>query len=636
MRRRMFGNVVPFEEEQVVQTLMGNIRADLDANPGRAVVILDRAIHHAVRQQIGEEYQDRVGYLSITRQAGHLFTASTGGKVARVGDAPLGAQAQALAERMEGKEVALVDDTFVEGGTTRAARRTLASAGVKLAPEEADRFFFRAVRDPSKPWSDAQAHVLATRSIASAEAREFSSTGGSHNGAGRRNRVGFQVAPMAPFDETAHALRLKGRLDIDSISDEILAIEIEYLERFQRIVGREITLFDVRRTLPSDPPDQSGRRRLPAEYMERNFLGEGEHPQAEYAQRFIAFLRQTKLTDYLQFARQKLAEKERREKQVVCVDMDGVIGKLRYTSNALGINRFHNSRLGESVRANAVRLAREVNGFTSDEEAAAYLDSLDTEVGLPGYFIGEHGQQLEERHGEHAVARIREIFSQAYEGHPDVAAREADRYLASMPLAYHAYRVCTWDHDMDDVYEDNEAAREFAVQVTERGGRLVFVTAAPRIHAVKMLQKFGIIQALGPDGFDLYTVEDLYDPEKLAQGQYVERDKSAIMQRVGAEKGVDASRIAMGGDQYRSDVHAPVAAGVESALIEGPEDLARFASMMRLPRDQRGARVPGDGAESVPAGALSREQMLHGRTGGNGNGQHGKTVRQEIAVQDSL
>jgi FMN phosphatase YigB (HAD superfamily) len=586
MKRRMFGNVVPFEEDQVVESLMASIKSDLDAFPNRGAVILDRAIHHAVSQQIEPEYKERISYLSITRQAGKLFTGSTGGKVARVGDAPIPNQVGQIAKEQEGRQVFLVDDTYVEGGTSKAARTMLAEGGVQLAPDDADRFYFRAVRDPNKPWKDAQAHVLAKQSVASAEAREFSSTGGSHDGAGRGNKVGFQIPAMSPFDRQGTALRLKNRLDVDSISHEILAIDIEYMERFQRIIGKDVMLFDIRRSIPTDAADENGRRSLPAEYMEKHYLPEGDRTNEQYIHGFITFLRQTKLTDYLRFAQQKLEEKERPSKDTVCVDMDGVIGKLRYTENELGIRKFHNSRLGLSVRGNAVRLAREVNGFVSDEEAAKYLDSLDTEIGLPGYFIGQHGSDLERKHGEDATARVQQIFAEAYAGHSERAQQECAKYLASMPLAYHVYRTRTWDHDMDDVYEHNEDAQAFSVDIKERGGKLVFVTAAPRIHAIKMLQKFGIIEALGPDGFELHTVEDLYDPEQLQQGRYVERDKGVIMRQVSERSGVDMKKMAMGGDQYRSDVHHPVAAGVQAALIEGPGDLQRYAGMYKLPRDK--------------------------------------------------
>ncbi len=579
MDERMFpGLVVSFPEAEVADHFMHELSRVLEDNPTYAAVVLDRAMFHGLVDRL-RNYGNRVQHLSLTRPAHNMHTTNPGGKVPRIGDPSFDVQLATLAEALEGYEAFVVDDTYVEGGTSKAARTLMQQAGIQLAPSGEDRFHFRAVRNPDAPWDDAQAKLLMKGSIASAEQREFTAIGGNHDGASRSNRMGYVVPGFAPFSSGA-ALRLQNRLDLPTISRSILDIDIAYIEKLEATLGREIRLIDVSRSIPTDASDGEGVRSLLSTYMQQRYHGEVSDDRTPG---FTTFLRTTKLSDFLRFARERLDVAEKPEKDVVCVDMDGVIAKMQHVDGE-GIG-FKNSKLERSVRENALQLIMDLEGI-NHEAADEVLNGTNTEVGLVSWLTKNYGPQMEQQYGDKAVARIRDIFRQTLP--PDIADQEADAFIATMPLAYHVFRVKVWDHNLDEIYEQNDQAAAFARQVIDGGGRLVFVTAAPRIHALKMLRYEGISEAAVHGEYDLYTIEDMYLPGTVEDKTYREGDKGMIMRKLQTDLGIPAERIAMGGDQFKSDVRAPIQEGVPASIIRGPEELEHYLSLFRLPRDPRG------------------------------------------------
>lgn len=625
MRARMFGEVFAFPEKEVMEYFEKEISRTLDADPTRAVVILDKAVYWTMKERLKEKYGDRIQYLSITRSANSLFTSSSSGKVPRVGDPCFEVQIQNMAEALKDKNVSVVDDTLVEGGTSSAARAKLEEGGIMLTPKEEDLFYFRAVRKPNEPWDDAQAKVLALKSLASAEAREFSSTGGAHDGAGKANQVGFQVGPTAPFDPTAKALRLANRLDATAISDDILKMEIEHIQEIEGILKRPLTLLDLRRTIPSDAKDKNGRRSLIADYMIQHYF-DGVEPtnDNEFKHKFLTFLRNTKLTDYLTFAKSRLEHSNKPEKDIVCTDMDGVLASLNRTDTDKAKVGFKGSKLEASVKQGAIRLLTSLHSGSVDSEISAEevaeaekeLASINTEIGLVGYLTQKYGQEMVELYGKEAENRVREIFQSVYP--EEDADTESTKFLSKMPTAYHVFRHLTWDHNLEEIYDQNPehkgAAKDFAVNIVERGGRLTFITAAPKIHALKLLKDRGITDELKPEEYDLYTVEDMYDSKSVEDGRYVEGNKGTILRQISQKTGVPTEKISMGGDQYKSDVAAPIASGVQACLIPGPEHLARYAEYIRLPNDVRESesrfKSPGQIIDNGPA--ANDDQIISG------------------------
>jgi phosphoserine phosphatase len=273
------------------------------------------------------------------------------------------------------------------------------------------------------------------------------------------------------------------------------------------------------------------------------------------------------------------------QKTVVASDMDGVLAVLRMQNpEHKGPVQFRDTRLGSAVQRNAEAFEEEVRARAG---GLAAPNDHDTERGLLPYFVQKYGSVMEEGWGEESQQRIRQIFLESYPAsRREEALQAAEQHIAGMPLAYHVFRHKTWDHNVADVYDMDQQAADFAIQVIERGGTLLFVTAAPRIHALKMLKASGVMDAVGPEGFELYTMEDMYEPGTVENRTFAEGDKGTLLANWAQQRGIPKDQIAMGGDQYHSDVAPVVAQGIQSRVVSGPAGLNRYLASIRLPRDE--------------------------------------------------
>lgn len=268
----------------------------------------------------------------------------------------------------------------------------------------------------------------------------------------------------------------------------------------------------------------------------------------------------------------------------VCCDMDGVLATLRPLNGKSGVVGFRDTVLGTAVQSNAERFEAELLVLHGTGNAGA--DARDTEMGLLPYLVQNYGDSMEEHWFTEASDRIRAIYQESYpEEFHNQASVAAEQHIAAMPPAYHVFRHKTWDHDLRQIYTYDQSASEFAMQISHRGGKLIFITAAPRIHAVKMLAFAGIMQSIGPNGFELFSVEDLYIPGSVEDATFVEGDKGQILRRLQHAKRRSVQEFVMAGDQVHSDVLPATAVGVEACLVSGPQELAKYARLIRLPND---------------------------------------------------
>jgi hypothetical protein len=359
----------------------------------------------------------------------------------------------------------------------------------------------------------------------------------------RTEEAGALEAAQLLFADIDEQLALKGRLDATEITSTVLAIEAELVLALEDLLGTQ---------------------------MKAPGLGQRtEH----------------RVLSALDGAGKLLEMRVAPEKDVVASDMDGVLAVLRASEGHQGGPMgFRDTRLGYAVQQNAERLETELQQLQTGQANAGQQD---TEMGLAPYFTQRYGALMEQQWGDEAIARIRAIYTESYPAdRGSDAMRDAQAHIDRMPLAYHVFRHKTWDHTFEDVYEMDTTPGDFATCVIERGGRLVFITAAPKIHAIKMLKASGVMDAVGPDGFELFTVEDLYQEGTVEKRTFIEGDKGTLLAAWCEEHGIAKERVAMGGDQYHSDVEPVIKQGIQARVVNGPLELGRYLASIRLPRDK--------------------------------------------------
>lgn len=367
----------------------------------------------------------------------------------------------------------------------------------------------------------------------------------------RTEEAGALEAAQQLIADIEQQLALQGRLDATEITSTVLAIEAQLVLELETLLGTHI-----------------------------NAPGLGQRTEQRV-------LRELDATGKL------LGMRAMPQKDVVASDMDGVLAMLRpRDGHPGGPLRFSDTRLGFAVQQNAEQLERELEQLTAGGTGDAR--ERDTEMGLLPYFVQQHGAVMEQHWGDDAQERIRRIFVDSYPPNRGAdALRDAQAHIDRMPLAYHVFRHKTWDHRFADVYEMDTTPGAFALRVIERGGRLVFITAAPKIHALKMLKESGVMDAVGPEGFELFTVEDLYQEGTVKDRTFVEGDKGTLLAAWCERHGIAKERVAMGGDQYHSDVEPVIKQGIQARVVNGPLELDRYLASIRLPGDIAAAS-PGE------------------------------------------
>jgi hypothetical protein len=606
---QLFPNAINrYAERDLKEFYVSKIREQLTSDKASAAVILDQAIYHMVRQELGKDHPNQIVELSMGRPHANLYTSAAGGKVSRVGYPSLEEQVRQIKEQIGDRKAFLVDDTTVEGGTFNTATELLKQGGIQMADLEKHLVYFLTLREEtgmkrkSPPYTRS---VKMTNSRGSIELRECSVFGGAQEATSADNSRAVVIPAFPPFsDGTALRMAKNGVsiLNIAEAASELNQLNKEFAEDLGGILGKGpkgITLgtfnlvpadpAEQRESAPNDPTEMIGQGRAFMRHAMAKILGK-ELPANESLEKYLASV---PLVDYLQIAKEHTERQPKPAINTVCVDTDGTIAEMMPVDPELreigGPMLFRETQLGFHVYQRAARGVRKLLR-TNQLATVSKLGSENIEQVLQLFYRWKLDAEAEQQYGEEAKERIRQIFIEGYGKGRGLV--EAERFIDSMPTRYHAIRHMTWDLPLDEIYTKNAEAQQFAMNVQRRGGKLVFVTASPRIHAVKLLTSLGIMQNPGPDHFELYTVEDLYDPETVPRRRnphpnqmFVEREKSVILQQLHENTGVEKGKIAMGGDVYRTEVQPALFNGFPARIVRNPAQLKQYAMGIQLPGD---------------------------------------------------
>ncbi len=596
LNKHLFPNAINrYTMQDLKEFYIPKIREQFTQDPSSVAVILDQAIYYMVREELGADFGGRIHELSMGRPHGNLCTSEAGGKVPRVGYASLSEQVKQLKERIGDGGAFFIDDTTVEGGTFRAAQALLEEGGIRMLPPENNIVYFLTLREETgmkRPPPPYKYCVKMTNSRGSIELRECSVFGGAQEQTWDENRKGMVVPAFPPFSDGA-ALRMSrngvATLNLTEAADELVSVNREFVKDLAGILGEDpesITL-DRFNLVPADPAVDGVRsfmRKACGRVLGRSL---GDHEQPEEV------LGKIPLLAYLDAAHRENAETPHMNIDVVCVDTDGTMAEMKPVDPELaeigGPLLFRETQLGFHVwlkTARAARLLLKHNQLAT----VSKLSSENLEQVLQLFYRWGLDEEAEKKFGEEAKQRVRDICIAAYGKGRGLV--EAERFLDSMPLRYHAIRHLTWDLPLDKIYQPNDRAKQFAENIHRRGGKLVFVTASPRIHALKLLTELGVMQNPGPNHFELYTVEDLYDPETVPRRTnpnpaelFVERDKSVILHMLHTEKGIPKERICMAGDVFATEVRPALFNGYPARIVKNPDQLEHYARSIALPGD---------------------------------------------------
>lgn len=603
LEKHLFPNAINrYTQEDLEQFYIPAIMKKLTEDPTAFCVVLDQAIYYMVREKVPEEYRGRMAELSMTRPHGNLYTDAAGGKVARISYPSLDDQVREIKEAVGDGKVFLVDDTTVEGGTMRTAQELLEQGGVEVMSPENHMVYFITRREESgmhRPPPPYKHQVTMQHSRGSVEMREFTVFGGAQASEFDRGNRAFVIPAFPPFSNGTALRMAKNDIEILNLTDaarEILRLNQELVVNLAGVLEMEPGEFTLGKfnVLPTEAPVRSGRK---TDYgfltsALNNSLGRSERHSVTQAE-IVKFANQTPIVDYLQKAVESVDKREKPETRVVCTDIDGTMAHMKPISPAFegipGPRLFTESMLGHHVLMNGRLALRQL--LRGDQLATvSKLGGQNVEQIMQIFYDWGLAGVAEEKFGEPAKARIHEIFRDAYgEGRGIV---EAERFIASMPLHYHALRHLTWDLDIPAIYEHNTESVEFAQNILRRGGELAFITAAPRIHAVKMLKFLGLMDDPGPRHFKLYTVEQLYAPESIPRnghfaktGMFVEREKNVVLDDLVKRFGVPKKQVVMAGDVFRTEVQPALFNGYPARVVRNPSELASYALNVRLPND---------------------------------------------------
>ncbi|MCO6430734.1 MAG: phosphoribosyltransferase [Deltaproteobacteria bacterium] len=587
------------------------------------------------------------------------------GKVPRVGDEPFHVQGEKLRKMFDGKTVVLVDDVSVGGGTMTAAAKILSGYGVDIDKDVRNHVtYFRAVRTPSGrtvdliKWremlekalqsNDVTSAAIFLKSIASIEERELTPLGGSTDRTNKRNTVGVQVPAFPPFSDGA-AIRMNDRLELIDFTKKIIDLNIRFFSELEEALHagdagkRDIKLIDVRHALPVDKgvvvngllAKAAARTELEAShwlksldqahldgptivypFIEKCIRSFCPNEEADRNNepigfgRFLKFIRETRIVDLLVKAKEEVEKMLPPEIEVVGSGIDGTLNELRRDDPRDTDLGFSGSVLERLVSEKQVALLKKLG---VDHSVA--VDTISGNVGCAlAYFAANHGktlenpQSLERNSGKQWVDIGKDLVRRVYK-ECGLSSEAAEEFIDSMPGHYHAYRAQTWDFtnpdELDQIYGWSDAPINYVQEVLSRGGKLVFVSEGPRIHALNTLKASGILKHLKEEDFKLYTVEDLYlkdsvpwnldeipgemhgKVKELADKYYVQQDKGTfIAEHVAKELNVPTNRISFAGDQLRDDVKAPQEQGIPCHAIAEPPILLSYIRRMRLPGDK--------------------------------------------------
>jgi FMN phosphatase YigB (HAD superfamily) len=572
MNRGFPNSVIVYDEAELTNFIVNRSQEVLAADPEAHLLILDRGLNHILRQKLPASDLKRTHYLSMTRNLDKLYTSGMDGKTPRAGDPSLSEQLDLLKRNVPPNAYLIpVDNSIANTRTIQAVKDFAASQGIAVREDDA----IAGVKITRVLGSESDRHYkntafLHTRPYLCSEVRE--AYHGAQFATFDNNSLGLQEPFMLPFSDGA-GYSMTRMLHLPEISGQLLQLNINLFEQIGKIIGRPILISDVRRAIPSD---RDGRllRAFAQEFRSSRSKSDDDLYET------VKSIMSAPLVEYLAFAKKRILEHYEMPKiHTLCIDIDGTKAELKNRTDNVG---FVGSVLHEKVVEKSRLLLGEclfkVTGkMLGQQEIIERLEQIDAEHGLTTYFVHKYRGILEKDFDEGGgAARISQIFADFYG--PEEGIKKSRDFMDSMPKAYHQVRLKLWDHDLDEVYPKNDFAKSFMERVKASGARVIDITAAPRIHALKTLTHLGVTS----DMIDaLYSVEDLFDPDEIPQGYYFERSKGIIFEEL-INSGIDPINMVMIGDQNHSDITPAQNKGLYTFPVSAPQDLAESLGMMTL------------------------------------------------------
>ncbi|MBI4991545.1 hypothetical protein HZB96_05655, partial [Candidatus Gottesmanbacteria bacterium] len=542
-------------ESDISRILRYHIERNIQEDPNVVIVINDRYIG----QELDVEFPDNIFRFSSTRVLEGANTGTVKSTIRpRPGDADFETQLDQIEARLQtqgrslkGAHVIIADDVNVKSTTEESMAIMFSQRGALVNRDESI-YIYKVFTDEVAPEEDRQNSAGKSEvRVASMEERELTPLGGPTRRVGEFTAL--QQPAQAPFGDGGitrtngfiHQTYLS-RLQLELFLSVFGKIE-DVLKEAKRIDGSTFEYFsfaDFKWMIPV-----SGAIKIHSQKIQerlglidvRSLFG----PSAairdfrDKNDRSPKDLAEVKLFDYIRLA---LAEtKNESSPKISCVvtDIDGTQLKMIYEDPTK--KSFRYSELGKQLRGFVWNL---LVVFAGEEiEATKILESYDIEKpveilkGNP-----EFAKFLVAKYKDEVFTKLKERFTSFYGNR---GGEELQAFLSQhdfLSEAYHILRELTWGQiDYDKVYRQEEGqAAQFSAKVLNQGGTLIFLTASPRIHAMRVLELTGQTELVRSGRAYLFTVEDLYHPATLE-----EQDKIVFFKALDQSDGISALDLFM-------------------------------------------------------------------------------------------
>lgn len=608
-----------FSEEQITNTMLFFVARALNDDPKKNRIVAYNDRYSA--PGLEDLYNGQVFRFNSTRVPGTIDNNNgdrTSISVPRAGEPPFDQQLTSIEDNLakQGKslvssEVVIADDTTATNGTEKKIAMLFKNRNATVNPKNSiySYVIFIDGYDPNNDRPNS-AGISEKRTL-SAEQRELGPLGGPTTKIGKR--VAFQEASQAPWGDGT-ITRIDGFINQPQLDERMLQIFIDTFEQVERgldgtkrqdgLPFTKFTLADFRWMIPSSP--YFGPSNALRQYRDKT----GFPPRN---------LGDIGLLDYVKLALENLQEhSEKPTIERVVLDLDGTVLEAVYDDPLK--KSFLTSSLGKSVTDSFKSVMTEFVGGDSSKIKQVFRGSS---FESPTQLLKAHpmfAAYLEQKYGEFTSGRLVERFNSFYGA--ERGREELERFLHQydfLPLSYHVLRELTWGQvDIGKVYkeDENKDTARFVERVLNRGGKIVILTAGPKIHAMKMIEKSGIKDSVVEGKITLLTVEDLYDPntlEELGKERVLEsmvthkRDpkmnfaafarsktygqpESPITRKFEDTRRVHPRRLLSVGDQPHSDARAGIKVGGYGFVVDGPSRLNDIFSHVKFPKE--GEEVP--------------------------------------------
>lgn len=587
------GRNVTIPETAIDDTINGYVGQVLTENPNAVVVINDRYI----APHIEDKFSGSIFRFSSTRM---LLGNNTGDfksvTMPRPGDPSFESQLEEIEKTLQkngktlnGTQVVFVDDVAVKHSTEDHLSALFSKHGAVINKKD-NIYVYKVHFETVDPELDRRNSLLSLKNrVASTEQREMMPLpGGPIKGIGEH--IAIQHPAQAPWGDGG-ILRTEGLITRRQLDIEELKLFINVFSNLEEVlqgsvrkdgsVFEKFSFADIRYMIPSST--YFGPSNMIRKFREVN----GRNPEK---------LSDLEVVDYIRLALSEIENENKLYITHVIEDIDGVVAKMRYVDQ---LNKsYSTSFLGMEVKQRMTALVEE---FQKQNATDVYMDFEN-----PAQFINkntEFGQYLVKTYGKEVEmtmeARFMEFYGDANGKQEFVKFKEEHAFL---PEGYHEFRELSWGRvDLESAFEfSGSKARDFNQKALDNGANIVLLTAAPKVHALRMLQASGMADLISSDQIILLTVEDLYDPATLVEmGKdlvfnglkspdvhnprkdhfntdsvvYKFQEPPLALDKI-KSLGKTHPHMMLGiGDQPHSDIGPAINIGGYGALVDGPDNL---------------------------------------------------------------